>query len=177
MIQKFLGKHGEAIAYIGIGALLATGLSYFMTGLDIKNQISNKQKDMTELKKKARQALKDIEIAKSTSRENSLKSKMVYHDTGVSIEKPYISTPRNQMIDKGGIYPGSLDELDSIEFPYGNNFPYYYLDKENREALATHLSFAAMKKPRKIGTGTYQHTSSNPMIDSNHVFSIIGDKY
>lgn len=175
-MNKFLGKHGDAIFFMAIGALFATGLSYVIGGTDLLNSLS-KKKDMSELKDRARKALKDLDDAKSTAKENTLKSKRVIHNEGVSIEKPYIDISANQMIDKGGIYPGSLNDLDVNDFPYGNNFPYFYLDKKNREELATHLSFAAKKKPYKIGTGTYQHTSSNPMIDSNQVFSIIGDRY
>jgi hypothetical protein len=179
-MNKFLGKHGDAIFFMAIGALFATGISYFISGsgTDILNSLSNKHKDMNELKKRARaKAIKDREDVQSTVKENTLKSKLIVHNEGVSIPTPYIQTPRNQMIDKGGIYPGSLDDLDVNDFPYGSNYGYYYLDKKNREELATHLSFAAQKKPYKIGTGTYQHTSSNPMIDSNQVYSIIGDKY
>ncbi len=178
-MNKFLGQHGDAIFFMAIGALFATGISYFISGTDILNSLSphHKQKDLGEMKKRAAKALKDLENAQSTAKENTLKSKLIVHNEGVSIPKPYIQTPRNQMIDKGGIYPGSLDDLEVNDFPYGNDYGYYYLDKKNREELATHLSFAAKKKPYKIGTGTYQHTSSNPMIDSNTVFSIIGDRY
>lgn len=177
MVHKLFGGSAEPLFYMITGALIITGISYILKGIDIKHSIVDKQKEITESRKRVKKYLKDLENAKSTAKENTLKSKMVYHDTGVSIEKPYIDISSNQMVDKGTIYPGSLDELDSVEFPYGNNFAYYYLDKENREELATHLSFAAKRKPRKIGTGTYQHTTSNAMDDSNHVFSIIGDKY
>lgn len=167
-----MGDNGQGLLLIGIGALLATGFSYLMTGLDLKSKLDKDNK-------RKRKLLSEINgpISKDMVDDNTLKSRYKGINDSISIPEPYVLTPRNQMIDKGGIYPGSLDDLDSNDFPYGNNFPYYYLDKKNREDIATHLSFAARKPMRKIGSGAYQHTTSNQIEDSNHVFSIVGDKY
>lgn len=162
---------GQNLLLIGIGALLATGFSYLVTGLDLKRKLEQDKQKKRILSKL------NAPIGEDTLRENTLVSKYVNNDDGISIPEPYVLTPRNQIVDKGGIYPGSLDDLDSNDFPYGNNFPYYYLDKKNREDIATHLSFAAKKPMRKIGSGAYQHTTANQIEDSNHVFSIVGDKY